>query len=83
MKHVDKFGDGFEDWPHYDVPDSVVPFVDEALDRVFELDPQAVLLQVKTKFNELRVYVRVVDSSQEKKIAEIISQLERDVSKML
>ena len=57
MKYVDRFGDGFETWARYDIPDEWIPIVDEALDRIFEIAPKTKIHQIKTKFGGLRLYL--------------------------
>ena len=56
-KHKDKFGNGFESYPNYDVPEEWIPVIDDALDRIFELHPDTVIHQIKEKFGGLRIYL--------------------------
>lgn len=53
-KYLDKFENQM--WVSYDIRDSWIPIVDEALDKIFEVAPDTLILQIKEKFGELRIY---------------------------
>lgn len=59
MKYTDKryWQAEFANYNYYGVPDECVPAIDEALDKIFALDPDAKIVQIKTKFNSIRLYV--------------------------
>ena len=79
-KYLDRFGNGFERWPVYGVPDHWIAPIDEALDRVFELAPQAVICQIKVKFGGLRIYLGGVPDDVADQVQEIIENVEDHTS---
>lgn len=85
MKFKDEkyWAPGFEKWNNYDVPDQCVPVIDEAFERMLAIDPKVKIVQIKTKFNEVRFYTYPENPGTAGQIREIGYKAERDATEIL
>lgn len=60
MKYKDKkyWAPEFANYNNYDIPDYAHEYIDRAFERILFIDPEAKIVQIKTKFSDVRFYIR-------------------------
>lgn len=54
------------EYPMFETPDIWVPFLEEMVDRMRDIDPNITFMQIKEKFGTLRVYFRCLPELEDK-----------------